>query len=62
MNPMGQSALNPTLIWITLKQVGAIGERFSVFVEIKEYMIHSTLVYRVKAVARNVSTGESCRL
>jgi hypothetical protein len=46
----------------TSSWLGAKRERFSVFVEIKEYMIYSTVVYRLKAVARNESTGESCRL
>ncbi|KAF2182316.1 HET-domain-containing protein [Zopfia rhizophila CBS 207.26] len=37
-------------------------ERFSVFVEIKEYMVYSTTVYRVKARSTNEDTGESRRL
>lgn len=38
-------------------------ERFSVCVEIKEYMVYSTAVYRVKARSRNEDTGEAvdCR-
>ncbi|CAI6226296.1 unnamed protein product [Periconia digitata] len=46
----------------TSLRLGAERERFSVFVEMKKYMVYSTAVYRVKAMSRNGDTGESSRL